>query len=503
MIRSMELKYLVFRPSKGPLWLILAVTIAIYGFHPPSVNAESQPLTLSEAVDISLKENLAIRSEDYGVRISESSVTAEEGEFDSAFRIEVSHESSEKESPSTLTATEEDLLIADFSWGGRLRSGGTYELKLGNEHVDSNLGFLIENPYYRSELTFSFTQPVLKGFGRQIQESRLNIARNNAEISRLKLSETAVGVIAETVKEYWELHFAIGNLEVVKLSLELAESLQEEVKARITAGKLASIEIYQAEAEVALRQGNLILARKERDDREDRLKSSMGIIGWEPTISPVTDPPPPVKPPSLALTLKESLENRRDYRQAKIDLQNKGILKDYYDNQRRSELDIITSTGVNGVDGAYHGILDDMFSGDTLSWKVGLLYTRPFGNRVARGNYLRSGFEEDQSRTLLTALEQNIQLEVREAWRNLSTAVETIGSTTTTRIAAEKKLQAEEEKFKAGKSTLNDVLKFQEEYARSLSREKRARTDYMIALTEMERVKGTMDRELRSILVTD
>ena len=41
-------------------------------------------------------------------------------------------------------------------------------------------------------------------------------------------------------------------------------------------------------------------------------------------------------------------------------------------------------------------------------------------------------------------------------------------------------------------ATLNDVLKFQEEYAKALSSEKRAAVDYAKATVELERIKGTL-----------
>ncbi|UCF32000.1 MAG: TolC family protein, partial [bacterium] len=357
------------------LFTSLAVLAGAGGVTPRSLSAEDLGLTLLEAVDTALKENLSIRSDQYGISISESVVMAEEGAFDPFFRIEVTNEDTEVESASTLTATEEDVLRGDAVFGGRLRTGGTYELKLSNENVDSNLGFLLENPYYRSELTVSFTQPILKGVGRSVQESRLDVARNNLQIARLQLSATAVDVVAETMKAYWELHFAIDNLEVVKLSLELAWSLLDEVRARISAGEMASIEIYQAEAEVALRQGNVILARKALEDSEDRLKAAMGLIGWGAGIRPVTDPPPPLDPPPLDLAMRAAFENRKDYLQARLEARNKGILKRYYGNQKRSELDVIAATGINGVDGQYNEALSEMLEADSLSWQVGLLYT--------------------------------------------------------------------------------------------------------------------------------
>jgi outer membrane protein TolC len=87
---------------------------------------------------------------------------------------------------------------------------------------------------------------------------------------------------------------------------------------------------------------------------------------------------------------------------------------------------------------------------------------------------------------------QRIRLEVREALRNVNVAMESIEATSVTRLAADKRLRAEEEKFRVGKATLRDVLEFQAELASALSDEKRSRADYAIAIAKLAKQTGTL-----------
>ena len=60
---------------------------------------------------------------------------------------------------------------------------------------------------------------------------------------------------------YWELYFRIQDLKAKEDSLKQAQQLQSEFKIRIDAGSLAPIEIYQADANVAQREQEVIVAQ--------------------------------------------------------------------------------------------------------------------------------------------------------------------------------------------------------------------------------------------------
>jgi outer membrane protein TolC len=71
-------------------------------------------------------------------------------------------------------------------------------------------------------------------------------------------------------------------------------------------------------------------------------------------------------------------------------------------------------------------------------------------------------------------------------------AEKSINATGRTKIASYNRLRAEEERFRLGMATLNDVLMFQEDYAEAMSAEKRALTDYAKALIKAKKVTGTL-----------
>ncbi|MEW6213792.1 MAG: TolC family protein [Nitrospirota bacterium] len=456
---------------------------------------EKIELTLKEAIDIALKENLSLMDERQNLHISEADIKVKEGEFDPKLKLQVSESYEKRRTPFyyyLVEVREERTVIAEAGIEGKVNTGATYELKWTNERFKGPQTFLTINPYYTSELTLTVSQSLLKGMGKEIQESNLNIAKNNLEISKLRLDDRASQVISDTTKAYWDFLSARDELEVAELSLRLARNLFDEAKVRIEAGVLAPVEIYKAEAEVALREEALLRAKKLVSDAEDRLRVTMNLKEWHKEIVPVEKPPEPSELPSVESTLNTALSKRKDLRQASIEKRNKGILRKFYENQQLPDLSIFGSTGLNGLNGNYSDSLDKLSSGRYYSWQAGLSLSLPIENRTAKGNMLKAKYDEEKADISFKVLEQKIITEIREACRSLQLASESITATKKTRIASEKRLEAEEGRFRVGMATMNDVLKFQEEYTRSISSEKKARIDYAKAIVELERVKGTL-----------
>ncbi len=72
---------------------------------------------------------------------------------------------------------------------------------------------------------------------------------------------------------YYDMMYAVGNLNVQRQSLELAQQSLKDNRARVEIGTMAPIDIVQAEAEVAQREESLILAEAAISRAEDRLRA--------------------------------------------------------------------------------------------------------------------------------------------------------------------------------------------------------------------------------------
>jgi outer membrane protein TolC len=470
-----------------------AFFVALLLAAPHAAGEERLELALGEAVASALSRNLSVEEERLLQRIGEAGVMEAQGEFDPVFRAGVSAADRKEPSITTIVSPRQETVDYEASLSGKVSTGTEYDLRLQGQRAELGATpFLLINPYNSSELVITITQPLLKGFGREVQESRVRSAEADLAADRLRAEHHAMDLISETAGAYWDLYFARGNLEAADISLRLAQSTLEEVEAKIKAGTLAPVEIYKAEAEAAVREERYLSARKGVFDAEDTLRAIMNTTAWHGEVVPVEKPPEPVEPPALDGVLADALENRRDLMQARSELRGRELMEKYYRDQTRPELNLVGSAGTGGLDRESGEALEGAASGDFYSWEIGVALEIPVGNRAQRGRYLRAKYETGLSELRIRELRQEITVEVREALRALELARESVRASGRSKRASEKRLEAEEERFRLGMATLNDVLRFQEEYADAISSEKRAIADYASNSVRLRRASGTL-----------
>ena len=86
------------------------------------------------------------------------------------------------------------------------------------------------------------------------------------------MRESVVQTTAAVKQAYWTLKATLANVTVQQRSLELAQELVRQNKARVDIGQTPPLDLLQAEAEVAQRRENLIRANTAVGDAEDRLR---------------------------------------------------------------------------------------------------------------------------------------------------------------------------------------------------------------------------------------
>jgi len=478
------------------LSLLFILSFLLYA----SIADSEMNLSIKEAISLALENNLDIKIEGFNPKIRKADTEKERAVFDPVFITDLNNAVSKTPAFSELQgAPEIEQKAFNFDIGIRQRfsTGASTELRFKNERIWSNSRFLTLNPYYESDITLTVTQPLLKGFGADLNLSRIRIAENNERISMDQLKGKIIDVITNTKRAYWNLLLSIEELEVRRLSLRLAMDLLERNLKMVEAGILAPIEIIEAEAGVAAREEAVLVAEKAVKDAEDLLKRITGLTkDWEIALIPIDRPMIIKERPNLDESIKIALEMRPDYLQAVRDLRNKEINLRSAKNLSLPSLSLVGGIGLNGLERDYPSNLEMLKSGDFYSYQIGLNLEIPIGNRGAKNDYLKARLEEERARVFLKNLEEAITIEIREALREIDTTLKRIDATRTARILAEKKLDAEEKRFNVGMSTTHDILLFQEELANAMRNEKRAIIDHNNAFINLDKVMGTvMEKE--------
>jgi outer membrane protein TolC len=383
-----------------------------------------------------------------------------------------------------------------------LLTGGNVDLNYSpsRTNVNQNLatGFLF-NPSYTGGLALTLTQPLLRNAGLDVTKTFIRVAQNNATVEEHVFRDRVLTVLATVEQTYWEVVFAIDNLKVAEAALKAAQELLASNRAKAKAGIMSIVDVLQAEAAVASRVEQVLVADKTIRDQEDQLRRLLNPaeedLRQDLRLTPLDQPVVTLEPISLQEAIDTAIEQRPEIVQAKKNMESSDLNTQFAKNQLLPTLSFQGTMGLAGLGKDYGDSLNRNLSGDYYNYGAGLVLSYPLGNRSAWSTYSKRQLEAKNAEASLVSVRQQIIVGVREAVRRVQTDFKRIETTRSARIMAEKQLQAEQERLKVGLSTTRFVLDFQRDLATAQGNELRATVDYNKSLSNLARHKATtLDR---------
>lgn len=359
-------------------------------------------------------------------------------------------------------------------------------------------GFLF-NPSWTGGLSFTVTQPLLKNAGVAVNTTLIKVAQNNAIVEQHVFRDRVMTVIASVEQNYWELVFAREHVKVAQAALKAAEELLATNRIKAKAGVMSVVDVLQAEAAVASRVEQILVAEKAVRDEEDQLRTLLNPgeaeLRKSVRLTPLDAPITYLESLSLEEAIDIAMEQRPEIVQAKKNIESSELHKQYARNQLLPTLSVQGTMGLSGLGSDYAGSFTRNFSGDFYNYGAGLMFSYPLGNRSAIGAYSKRQLEAKNAEVVLASVRHQIILGIREAVRRVQTDFKRIETTRSARILAEKQLQTEQERLKVGLSTTRFVLEFQRDLSTAQGNELRAIVDYNKSLSNLARHKATtLDR---------
>jgi outer membrane protein len=302
-------------------------------------------------------------------------------------------------------------------------------------------------------------------------------------------------VIATVEQTFWELVFANENLKVGQSALKAAEELLAGNRAKAKAGVMAVVEVLQAEAGVASRVEQILIAEKAIQDQEDQVRRLLNPneqeLRRDLRLLPLDQPVQALEAISLEEAIDIAIERRPEVLQANKNIETSDLNTKFAKNQLLPSLAAQGTVGLAGLGGGVNDMVERNFGGNFYNYGGGLVLSYPLGNRAAWSQYNKRQLEARNAKASLQSVRQQIIVGVKEAVRRVQTDFRRIETTRSARILAEKQLQAEQERFKVGLSTTIFVLQFQRDLAIARGNELRAIVDYNKSLSNLSRHKAT------------
>jgi outer membrane protein TolC len=483
-------------------------------------------LSLLDVLRTALAHSLDIEMSRLDWAVSGEGITTARGDFDPLLSGYFKHSKDVQPNGSNLAATvgQDFTDIYNVGIGQKLVYGASYNFTVNSTRRESNNPFVRLSPSYSADATLTYTQPLLRGLGRAANRRFVSQAENSRRVAELGLQAREQDTLRDAATAYFDLQFALRDLDVARSSHSLALELLRKNKIMVEVGTLAPLEISQAEASVADRELLIIQAENALGAAEDNLRRLLGVeegsSWWDARIVPTEDlaferfDVDPGQVLSLALATRPELqasdllvENQRlavaaakdtllPQLNVEVTASSAGLDGDHF-----ADLDPLVDSDGNGnpfddhdvrVDADVSDAFDQVRSREFNSWSAALIYSQPLRNRAAKGAYASRRIELEREKISREQLRQSIELEVRKALRDLGSADEGVTSARVARELSEKKLDAEIKKFENGLSTNFEVLQFQTDLQEAQSNELRAIRAYLASRVAVQRARGTI-----------
>lgn len=394
-------------------------------------------------------------------------------------------------------------------------TGTNYTFAVGGVRSSSNNRSLF-NPSVSTNFSLGVNQPLLNGYGKLPYMRNLMIAQNNQRVSEESFRLQVITTVVAVENAYWGLASQAESVKVAQQSLAVSQKLLDDNKKQAEIGTLAPLDVVSAEAEVASRQRDLIVAQTNLQLQETELKNMLAKR-VDPELDAarvvVTDQLPEPRDadiPDLQNALTNARNNRPDLRQSETSLQNQNITTQYTARNllpTGSVFGLLAAQGLQGncvsftagvpdcpggvVTGGAGGSLSQTFGLDYPQYSGGFSLTLPLRNRAVQADNLRAQMVDDQLRIGLNKTQNQIALEVRQAVIGLVQGKAQVAAAHEATRLAQQTFEAEQKKLAAGVSTPYQVILRERDYVAAQQSELATVANYAKALVEMDRAMGT------------
>jgi outer membrane protein TolC len=482
-------------PRHGFMPRILCILLVLGAFPGLAGGADTAALSIGEAVRIAIERNLGLRVAAHTPAIAETDIRKARSIYDPSLSFLLDHRGSNLQTaPQSFLVDRQRFFDFDASISQLLPTGATASASFTNLWYKDNLG-LPGSRFARPELTLSFSQPLLKGRGREVTERGITTAEDAMDSALADWNQQALGTAAVARNQYLALVKARESLATRRASLALARQVHAENEARVKAGVLAAYQLQDSTLGVLQRQKELLDAERAEKDAADQLRTTLHLPPDTPVVTTETTAPESSGFPE-ADAMRTAMSRRPDLVKARLALRTAEFNERVSGNLALPSLALEGSTGLTGLDSDYGNALDDMRGGRYPNWSVGLSFSYPLGNRFARADLAANRLKASQARVQLSATEESAGLEVRTALRALESQREQIAVTSQGVTAAETLLASYLKRQQLGLATTKDLLDVEAGLTQARENFSGARADYQSALTNLWKATGELlDRQ--------
>jgi outer membrane protein TolC len=519
-------------------------------------NSETKILTLSEALQSALRNNLDAKVEEVGVLIEDARLRNAYGEFDPVFSFSASRSGTQTpdarnnvssadavaqlgaiqaqiEAINANTLANQQFTNAILEALGRppeefntpplstnLTSEGVVvfdqDLDRGEMSLQarSPLGTIIRagvrttrlrstfegdtrtiTPIYTATTSIEARQPLLKDFGFDANLADVRIARKNRQAQELTWRFRLESTLEDVVSTYYEMLLGIADLENKGDAISAGLRLVAHSERRKEVGFFSPYEVQQAQVQLSFDRENLLIAKNFYLNRQYAMQRLI-LPEYQDGKLRVYLPAamPSLKMPKLDREelLAIAFQNRLDYKAALVVAEAEDVRVKFAKNQRWPQLDVVGSYGWSGLDSSYNGAFNRLTHSQAPQWQLGVTGSFPLGGIQPRAQVNAALARKQQALLRVQTTQLEVGLGVERAIELIRTNKERLNTAEFTTKTAEEAVRVGFRRMEEGLISNFDLIEQQRRLYDARTRELNARAELNKSITQLWLATGTV-----------
>lgn len=461
----------------------LAFSSLFFSIIPASHGEQTELMSVYSSVRRALKQNPELKGELESIKISEAQLRREMAEFDWGLEALARYEDREKPQNfrefiavggiqlpgnSSRIFVDENFtarfgLKKKYTTGTIVEFGSRFS-RLSNTLNRTNANSLF-TPEYETFTGVTITQPLLRGFGSDVNLAGVNIAKNRGAAQEVLTRVKAMNLVAEVASRYTDIVTADRVMGVHTKNIELAEKMLKRNQELLDSNEGLLTDVTTAELALYQRQDQFITSAA---DKIEKVNTLFALIDREPDLdgttrfTPISDFFSGSKLNGKRELISYGQTRRLDlvYYNHVVETAKLNVLR--AKDSGKAELNVTGSAGLYGLDADAGGAFGEASNAQGTEWSLGLSLKMPLGRDGADASVDAAEAQVRQAELELAKARRSISLEVDTACSRVDAAKQRIVTAKKAVELATQRLNQEQELFEAGEGDFYRVVEQQQ-----------------------------------------
>lgn len=474
-------------------FIIIVYFLALF-FHSGIIFADSTviELSLDDVTRLALENSLDIQIAKYDAYIKRKDLPYEQSIFDAFLNLGAEYDRDKSKSASSFAAGETIEEKYSVELEKKFPYGTTVKIGASNTENKSNSTYLNLNPSQDAAGSISIAQELGRNFFGLADRGKIKITKlgiENGEYTSLDNIETA---LYAAQLAYWNFVLKCEELSIAEDMFQKSQNLHSIYKGKYGIGLVERGDLLAVEANMRVRENELLSAQIEKETAKNELLFLLNQQDLSIAVEPVDSLEISVFSVDLENSLKDAVENRRDYKKEKNNITSYDIDVVAKRNALWPEIDLEATYNRNGLNTNLRRAWTGVTAEDNPDIFVGLSVNIPVNNREAGAEYDVVKLKKQRAVLSLKRVERSILKEINNRVQKvnmLKNQVEVFGDVV---FLQEGKLKEEWDRLKYGRSGSDLVIRYEEDLLQARLADVRALYNYRINLIGLDADKNTL-----------